>query len=64
MDKGFGKYDVYTVSGSSYCYSDSTVLKNRFGIRDGQKLKKLEETILVHVVREKNINNVVESSIK
>ena len=45
MDKGFGKYDVYAVAGSSYCYRDSTVLKNRFGIRDGQKLKKLETDI-------------------
>lgn len=42
MDKGFGKYDVYTVTSSIYCYRDSNVLKNRFGLRDGKKLKELE----------------------
>lgn len=42
MDKGFGKYDVYTTSGSIYCYRDTNVLKNRFGLRDGKKLKELE----------------------
>lgn len=42
MDKGFGKYDVYTTSGSIYCYRDTNVLKNRFGLRDGTKLKELE----------------------
>ncbi len=42
MDKGFGKYDVYTVTGSIYCYPDSNVLKNRFGLRDSKKLKELE----------------------
>ena len=45
MDKGFGKYDVYAVSGSIYCYGESSVLKNRFGIRDGKKLKKIETDI-------------------
>ena len=39
MDKGFGKYDVYAVVGSIYCYRDSNVLKNRFGLRDGAKLR-------------------------
>lgn len=42
MDKGFGKYDVYTTSGSIYCYRDTNVLKNRFSLRDGKKLKELE----------------------
>ena len=42
MDKGFGRYDVYTTSGSIYCYRDTNVLKNRFGLRDGKKLKELE----------------------
>lgn len=42
MDKGFGKYDVYATSGSIYCYRDTNVLKNRFGLRDGKKLKELE----------------------
>ncbi len=45
MDKGFGKYDVYAVSGSIYCYRDSSVLKNRFGLRDGKKLRELEADI-------------------
>ena len=42
MDKGFGKYDVYTVAGSIYCYRGTNVLKNRFGLRDGAKLKAVE----------------------
>lgn len=45
MDKGFGKYDVYTVTGSIYCYRDTNVLKNRFGLWDGKKLKELETDI-------------------
>ena len=45
MDKGFGKYDVYTVAGSIYCYRDSNVLKNRFGLRDGAKLRAVEADI-------------------
>lgn len=45
MDKGFGRYDVYTVTGSIYCYRDTNVLKNRFGLRDGRKLKELEADI-------------------
>lgn len=47
MDRGFGKYDVYTVSGSIYCYRDTNVLKNRFGLRDGEKLKKVEADLSV-----------------
>lgn len=42
MNNNFGKYDIYAVSGSIYCYGDTGVLKNRFGIRDGKKLKALE----------------------
>lgn len=42
MDRGFGKYDVYTVAGSIYCYRGTNVLKNRFGLRDGAKLKAVE----------------------
>ena len=42
MDKGVGTYDVYTTSGSIYCYRNTNVLKNRFGLRDGKKLKELE----------------------
>lgn len=45
MDKGFGKYDVYAVAGSMYCYRDTSVLKNRFGLRDMETLKKLEADI-------------------
>ena len=47
MDRGFGKYDVYTVSGSIYCYRDTNVLKNRFGLRDGEKLKEVEADLSV-----------------
>lgn len=42
MDKGFGKYDVYAVAGSVYCYRDTDVLKNRFGLRDNVTLKAVE----------------------
>ncbi len=42
MTDGFGKYDVYAVAGSIYCYPDSGVLKNRFGLRDAAKLKAVE----------------------
>lgn len=45
MDNGFGKYDVYTVTGSIYCYRDTNILKNRFGLRDGKRLKELETDI-------------------
>lgn len=42
MEHGFGKYDVYSVCGSLYCYRDTSVLKNRFHLQDAGKLKKLE----------------------
>ena len=45
MDKGFGKYDVYAVAGSIYCYRDTDVLKNRFGLRDGTKLRAVEADV-------------------
>ncbi len=45
MDSGFGKYDVYSVVGSIYCYKDTNVLKNRFGLRDAKKLRELEADI-------------------
>lgn len=45
MADGFGKYDVYTVAGSNYCYTGTNVLKNRFGIRDNERLKALETDI-------------------
>lgn len=45
MNKGFGKYDVYAVSGSIYCYQGTNVLKNRFGLRDSKKLKEVEADI-------------------
>lgn len=45
MANEFGKYEVYTVAGSIYCYRDTNVLKNRFGIREWQGLKALEADI-------------------
>ena len=45
MVDGFGKYDVYAVAGSNYCYTGTNVLKNRFGIRDNDRLKALETDI-------------------
>ena len=45
MAEGFGKYDVYAVAGSIYCYRDTNVLKNRFGLRDSAKLRAVEADI-------------------
>lgn len=42
MDDEFSRYEVYTTAGSVYCYRDSGVLKNRFSLRDGAKLKLVE----------------------
>ena len=49
----FGKYDVYSVAGSIYCYPDSHVLKNHFSIRDYHELKDLEAEITL--VRQKEL---------
>lgn len=45
MPDGFGKYDVYAVTGSAYCYKDSNVLLNKLGIRDGATLRRIEADI-------------------
>lgn len=45
MPDEFGKYDVYAVAGSSYCYADSNVLRNRFGITDSRQLRIIEADI-------------------
>lgn len=45
MADGFGRYDVYTVTGSIYCYRDTNVLKNRFGLKDNQQLRLVEADI-------------------
>ena len=42
MDERFSRYDVYTTVGSIYCYQNTRVLKNRFGIRDADTLKETE----------------------
>lgn len=53
MADGFGKYDVYAVAGSIYCYPDSSVLKNRFGLRDPEKLKAIETDL--SAIRQKDL---------
>ena len=45
MSDKFGKYDVYAVAGSIYCYKDSAVLRNKLGIRDGRQLRRVETDI-------------------
>lgn len=45
MPDGFGKYDVYAVAGSAYCYKDSNILRNKLGIRDGAILRRIEADI-------------------
>lgn len=42
MANPFGKYDVYSVASSIYCYPDSSVLKNKLDIRDPVLLRKVE----------------------
>ena len=42
MADPFGKYDVYSVASSIYCYPDSSVLKNKLDIRDPVLLRKVE----------------------
>lgn len=42
MADPFGKYDIYSVASSIYCYPDSSVLKNKLDIRDPVLLRKVE----------------------
>lgn len=42
---GFGKYEVYTTAQSVYCYPDTNVLRNYYGIRDNAQLKQAEEDL-------------------
>ena len=42
MPDGFGKYEVYAVAGSRYCYKDSNVLRNNLGIMDHKLLRRVE----------------------
>lgn len=42
MADQFGKYDVYSVASSIYCYPDSSVLKNKLDIRDPALLRRVE----------------------
>lgn len=58
MTDGFSKYDVYATSGSIYCYKDTRVLYNHFGIRNAQTLKEIESditTIRLHDLLEKPV---------
>ena len=45
MAESFSRYDIYTVTGSIYCYRDTNVLRNRLGIRDNQQLRIVEADI-------------------
>lgn len=45
MLDSFSRYDVYAVAGSTYCYKDTNVLRNHFGIRDGAQLRMIEADI-------------------
>ncbi len=45
MADSCSRYDVYAVAGSSYCYPGTGVLKNRFGLRNAEQLKKIEADI-------------------
>lgn len=41
----FGRYDVYSVTQSKYCYKDNTTLRNKFRIYDSNLLKEIETDI-------------------
>jgi len=45
MSDSFSRYDVYSIVGSRYCYQNTNVLRNRFGIRDGNVLRMIEADI-------------------
>lgn len=45
MSDFFSRYDVYAVAGSRYCYQDTNVLRNHFGIRDSAQLRSIEADI-------------------
>lgn len=45
MSDSFGRYDVYAVYASVYCYRNTNVLRNRFQIRDNQTLHMIEADI-------------------
>ena len=45
MAEGFSRYDIYTVTGSIYCYRNTNVLRNRLGIRDNRQLRIVEADI-------------------
>ena len=45
MSDSFGRYDVYAVYASIYCYRNTSVLRNRFQIRDNQTLRMIEADI-------------------
>jgi cell filamentation protein len=47
MADGFGKYEVYAVAASLYCYLDSNVLRNKLNIRDMVQLRSIEADISV-----------------
>ena len=42
IDAGFSKYDVYATADSKYCYRGTSVLRNKFGIRNTKDLKQIE----------------------
>lgn len=42
MADSFGKYDVYAVAGSLYCYPDSSVLRNKLNIHNAELLRRVE----------------------
>lgn len=67
-DKGFSRYDVYTTSGSIYCYRDTNTLINLLGITDSVRLKEIEADIfairqsdmLSHPIPVCNLKTIIE----
>jgi len=45
MSDSFGRYDVYAVYASIYCYRNTNILRNRFQIRDHHTLRMIEADI-------------------
>lgn len=45
MSNSFSKYDVYTTTASMYCYVNTNVLRNKFGIHSNEVLHEVEADI-------------------
>lgn len=59
MDNFFDKYELYTQGNSVYCYSGTSVLKNKLNIREQQLLWQAEADIVFAALLELEMNPIV-----